>query len=187
MDGVVPLAVEGRRVEVDAAEGLIGDLLLGRVGRRVECGADGQAGLGGGAANEVNDHVVAHQGTAAPVLRDVGEQAVFDLVPLAGTRREVADGHAQPGLVREALQRDLPQPRAAAVAAAPVGGDEQVGGTGVGGGAHLLPPAADGGNRQLRGVVVGAYAHPALVGPDVVDAVGDGVPHRLAREVVHVD
>ena len=37
-----------------------------------------------------------NEGTAAPVLRDVREEPVFDLVPLAGRRREVANAHVEP-------------------------------------------------------------------------------------------
>ena len=77
------------------------------------------------ARDQVDDDLVAGQGLAAPVRRDVGEQPVLDLVPLAGAGREVADGDRQPGLGGERGQLDLPQPGAVAVGAAAVGGDQQ--------------------------------------------------------------
>ena len=40
---------------------------------------------------------------AAPVLRDEGEQAVLDLVPLARARRQVTDRDREAELVGEAL------------------------------------------------------------------------------------
>ena len=54
------------------------------------------------------------------------EHAVFDLVPLARSRRKVADGDAQPGLVGQFLQGDLPQSATRAVAPAAVRSDEQL-------------------------------------------------------------
>jgi hypothetical protein len=41
--------------------------------------------------DQVDDHLVAGQRPAAPVLADVREQAVLDLVPLARAGREVTD------------------------------------------------------------------------------------------------
>ena len=47
------------------------------------------------AGDQVDDHLVAHQRPAAPVLGDEAEQPMLDLVPLAGARREVADRERQ--------------------------------------------------------------------------------------------
>ena len=41
---------------------------------------------------------------AAPVLADVGEEPVLDLVPLAGSRWEVTHRDSQPGFVGQLLQ-----------------------------------------------------------------------------------
>jgi hypothetical protein len=38
-------------------------------------------------ANQIDDRLVAGQGPAAPVPGDLGEQAVLDFVPVAGTGR----------------------------------------------------------------------------------------------------
>src|SRR5215204_637734 len=48
--------------------------------------------------------MVFHQGRAAPVHGDVGEEPMLDLVPLAGTRREVADRDRQAGAIGQLLQ-----------------------------------------------------------------------------------
>ena len=74
----------------------------GGVGAGVEVGADGEPGRGGGGADQVDDDLVAGQRPAAPVHGDLGEQPVLDLVPLAGARRQVADGDRQAGLGGEA-------------------------------------------------------------------------------------
>ena len=49
---------------------------------------------------------------------------------------------------------DLPQPAAVAVGAAAVGGDQQLRSRSGRPAAHLLPPAADGLDRERGGVVV---------------------------------
>ena len=51
---------------------------------------------------------------------------MLDLVPLARARWEVADANSQLLLICEPLQLVLPDPRAVAVAAAGVGGDEDL-------------------------------------------------------------
>src|SRR5271163_1215497 len=110
---------------------------------------------------------------------------MFDLVPLAGAWREVTDAYAQPSRVGEALQLHAPQSRAGRVAPAAVGGDQQIGGIGVGFLAHLTPPAFEGRDRKLRGVVVDADADPSLVARGVVDAVRNDFAQLLVDEVVH--
>ena len=67
----------------------------------------------------------ADQGFATPVARDEAEQAVFDLVPFAGTRGEVTHGHLQPRDIGEVLQTDLPEACAGAVAAARIRRDQE--------------------------------------------------------------
>ena len=49
------------------------------------------------AGDQIDDDFVTHQGSPAPVLGDVAEHPVLDLVPLARSRREVAhmDGQSQ--------------------------------------------------------------------------------------------
>src|SRR3954449_2343143 len=54
-DGVVPFRVEGVGVEVEGCHLLVGDLDALWVGGGVEFAADGQAGLGGGVADEFDD------------------------------------------------------------------------------------------------------------------------------------
>jgi len=51
---------------------------------------------------------VTDQWFATPVHRDEGEQAMLDLVPLAGSRRQVGYGYLQAGLIGEALQFAFP-------------------------------------------------------------------------------
>src|SRR5206468_11470137 len=90
-DGVVPFGVEGVAGEVDGGDVGVADLDPFRVAAFVEARVDAQPGAGRGCGDQVDDHLAADQRLAAPVLADEAEQAVLDLVPLAGAGREVAD------------------------------------------------------------------------------------------------
>lgn len=160
------------------------DLDAERVLALIESGADLEAGRGGGVGDEVDDRFVAHKRAAPPVLGDPREHAVLNLVPLAGTGWVVGDADGEADLVGEALQTGLPGPAAGRVAAAGVGGDEQLGGVLVALVAHREPPAANRLDREGGGVVVDADAHPAVVGGEVVDTVGDGFAEIRVDEVV---
>ncbi len=115
------------------------------------------------------------------------KHAVFDLVPLARSRRKVADGDAQPGLVGQFLQGDLPQSATRTVAPAAVRSDEQLPRFGKAAAAHPLPPTANGVHGKGRRVVVDANAHPTLVVENVVDPVGNGLAQKGVAEVMHAD
>src|SRR4030095_12556008 len=108
MERVVPLTVKRGWLQLDVGERRVCYLLLGGGRRGIERGAALQPHRGGGAADEVDDHVVAHERAAAPVLGAMSEQPMLDFVPRAGARWEVAHGHAQAALVGEALERPLP-------------------------------------------------------------------------------
>ena len=86
-DGVVPVAMEGIALDVDGGHFGIADLDAFRVNVLVDVAGDGEAGVGRGGADQLDDDLVADERFAAPVLRDVGKEAVLDAVPLAGSRR----------------------------------------------------------------------------------------------------
>src|SRR5205814_9576334 len=115
------------------------------------------------------------------------EQSVLNLVPLACSRREVADTDRDPDLVGEPLQLVLPHMQSIAVAAASVGGDEDLPCVGVSLRSDLRPPRVDRGDREYVCVVSDAEAHEASVGGDVGDAVRNRLADGLVREVVNVD
>jgi hypothetical protein len=102
---------------------------------------------------------------------------VLDLVPLRGARREVADRDRQAGLGGQRRQLGLPQPVAVAVGAARIGGNQQPVCARMVGRAAGVPPAADRGDGERRGVVVHPDVDPAGIGAQVVDAVGNGQRH----------
>src|SRR5438552_2528927 len=110
----------------------IWDFHTGWIGASVQAGFHGQPRAGPHAANELHHRLVIDQWPAPPVLRDVAEEAVLDLVPLRGARRKVRHADGQATAVREALQLHFPRPRARAVAAAGIRRDEEGGRRGIG-------------------------------------------------------
>lgn len=160
-------------MEIDLRHLLIADLDAGRIAVGVQFGMHGQTGAGTSGADQLHHRLVSEQWLPAPVVADAGKQAVLDLVPLAGTRRQVADLHAQAGFVGQALQFPLPRAQAVAVAAAGVGADQQASCLRIALAAHAVPPPADARDGKGDGVVVGTDIDPAGVGTQIVDAVGN--------------
>jgi hypothetical protein len=153
----------------------------------VQFRADPQARLRGGRPDQLDDHLMAGQRSAAPVHRDRAEQPMLDPVPLGGPWRQVTHGDRQPGLIGKPGQLRLPCPDPVAVGPAGVGTDQQPGGLGIGEPADLLPPTPQRLDRERRGVVVGPDADPAAVAPKVVDPIRDGLAQGGIGEVVDVD
>ena len=82
----------------------------------VESAGDFESPGGGGARNEFDDGFLILQRLSPPVGGDKGKEPVFDLVPLAGAGRKVANRYFQARLVGEALQLELPKSQARPVA-----------------------------------------------------------------------
>src|SRR5262245_4484295 len=75
----------------------------------IEAALDFQPALGRCRRNQFHNYLVTRQRPATPVLRDEGEQPVFNLVPFAGTGRKVTHRDFQPRLIGELLQLQFPQ------------------------------------------------------------------------------
>ncbi len=69
-------------MEVDGFDLVVGDADLVGVAGVVEAGVDLQAGAGLGGSDQIDDRLQGVQRLAAPVDRDVAEQAVLDFVKL---------------------------------------------------------------------------------------------------------
>ena len=145
---VVPIAMEGIPLDVQLAEVLSRDRLADRVTAPVEPRTNDQATAVRRVGDQVDDGLAGAQRTAAPVDGDEREQPVLDLVPLAGPRWEVADADGDAELVGEPLQLVLPDMRSVAVAAACVGGDEDLARLRVPLRADLAPPRGDCRDRE---------------------------------------
>src|SRR6516165_10916939 len=137
--------------------------------------------------DQVNDRGSAQQWSTAPVLRDVAEQPVLDLVPFARPWWKMTHPQLQVDPVSQVLQRHLPQPRPVAIAAATIGGDQQFAGMRKALTAHVFPPTLDRACSKVSRVVVNADAHPPLVVGHVVDAVRDGLAQRRVFKVMNTN
>src|SRR5947209_14933860 len=88
---VIPVAVELMLLEPHRFQFPIRHLDPPLIGVRIELGFHPQSRSCSRAPDEVHDDRTTHQGPPPPVLRDVAEPPVLDLVPLARPRREVTD------------------------------------------------------------------------------------------------
>src|SRR5271167_1084274 len=101
MDLIVPIAVELVASKTDLRDVCVRHLDARLVGSLIQLGMDSKAGGCSRGGNQTDDDLQAGQGLAAPVLADEGKQPVFNLVPLAGSGREMAYGDPQLDFVRE--------------------------------------------------------------------------------------
>jgi hypothetical protein len=95
-------------------------LEAGFVGILVQLGTNVEPGFGGRAADQIDHDLAADQGTPAPVVGDVAEHAMFDLVPLAGSGWKVTDLDRDVDFVGQPLQLAFPQADPISVAAATI-------------------------------------------------------------------
>ena len=154
VDRIVPFAMEVVGSEVEGIHFDVGHLDAGRIGVLIEFAPNLQTGVRRRRGDQLDDDLMADERLAAPVAGDEREQAMLDLVPLAGTGRQVTHGDGNAEFVDQFLQFDLPQSHARTVAAAAISGDQQAAGIGIALAPHQLPPASDGVDRESRGVVV---------------------------------
>src|SRR5436853_625812 len=117
--------MEGMWVQRQTSHLRVGHHDARRIATLVQLRLDPQTGRGPRVANQGHDGFKGAERTPAPVLRDVAEQAVFDLVPFARARREVRDVDAEAEVIRDTLETLLPRPGAIRIAAARVGGDQE--------------------------------------------------------------
>jgi hypothetical protein len=84
MDRVVPVAMKGMALEDDPRQLLIRHVDARRVATAIELGAHAQSRLAVGGSSQARNRREIDERFPPPVPRDVREQPVLDLVPLAG-------------------------------------------------------------------------------------------------------
>src|SRR5271165_5575161 len=173
-----------RVLNVEVSHVLVRDDDTLGIGFVVELALDGQAGSGRRGADQFDDDAIAEQRFGPPVLGNEREQAVLDLVPFAGSRREMMDFDGYSEFIGEALQFKFPQSHARAVRSAAVGGDDQAARERIANMADVLPPSADRLNREGRRVVVDPDIDPARVGGQIINSIGHGATEFLDQEIM---
>src|ERR1041385_9194998 len=108
---------------------------------------------------------MADQGPPSPIQTDMGEQAVLDLVPLAGPWGKMADRDGDSQGISQGLQFDFPQTDPIAIAAATIGADQQLLGLLIERVSHLCPPTPNALRRKARSIMITAHVDPPQVPP----------------------
>ena len=111
---------------------------------------------------------------------------MFDLVPLARPRREMANVDSDAEFVGRMLELLLPYTRAIAVAPARVAVMKSSRAFWVALRADLPPPCLDGCDRECRRIVIDAYADQAIVSGKVVNAIRNCRADGIARKIMDV-
>src|SRR6185437_12128099 len=83
----------------DFLELSVGDFDADGVRASIELGLDAKAGRRARRTDQLHDGLMVEERSSAPVLGDVAEHPMFDLVPLRGPRGEVRDADRESGMV----------------------------------------------------------------------------------------
>ncbi len=115
------------------------------------------------------------------------EHPMFNFIPLAGARREVADMNWQTQVGGQGLHGHLPQARAATVAPAAIGRDQQFTCLSMRLIAHLVPPAPNRFGGKPSRIMIRPDTDPALILGQIIDAIRDRFAQVLVDKVMHQD
>src|SRR5712691_10901700 len=115
------------------------------------------------------------------------KHAMLDLIPLTGPRRKVPDVDHHPDLIGELLDFYFPQPIATGIAPSAIRRDEERVGLGIHYLAYMAPPASDGFDRKLGGVVIDPHTDPAWIVRRIVHPIGTNLAQLLVRKIMCLD
>ena len=170
--------------EIQSLHVLATDLTTGWIGVLSPLGLDGETRVGRGMTHYIDDHLVPNQRPPPPMLGNMTKHPMFDLIPLPGPRRKVPDVERDTELIGELLAFSLPQPIATGIAPPAIGRDEDRVGLRIRPLAYLPPPAPDGCNRTLGGVVIDPHTAPAAIVRWIVHPIGTNLAPLLVRKIV---
>jgi hypothetical protein len=118
--------MEGITADIQELHFLLTDLAPFFIPSVIEPRLKGEAGFRFRVPDQVDDGDAVQQGAPTPIFRNEAEQALLELVPLAGARQKVRDVDGEVEIIRQPWEFRFPQPDPAAVTAAPIGGDIQL-------------------------------------------------------------
>src|SRR3990170_304612 len=162
----------------------LGHLELRRVEPRIQQGAAAKTGGRSRGADVLEHDFVAGQRFAGPIGAYQVEHAVFDGIPLGGSRRIVADRDRQAKFISQVLQAHLPGPTTVTVCTSAVGFDGQPRHAPILALAHPQPPRTDGTYCKSRRLMRGADHDIACFVILVIDAIRVSTPSGEGGKVV---
>ena len=166
---------------------LLVDASSSRIASLVELAHHRQTLAGCGPRDQVYNRLVTRQWLATPIDTDEREQAVFNLVPLARSRRKMANRNGKTQFVRKALQLPFPQAEPGAIRASAVGRYQQPLRRRIRLLPFQLPPAADGGDGKRGGVMICPKVDETLVPGYVIDAIRMGTADAGTGKIMALD
>src|SRR6266849_1608193 len=110
---------------------------------------------------------------------------MFNLIPLAGSRRKVPHKYCQTTLVCQLLQLPFPKPRPRSIATPRIRRDEERTPLGVGPTSHRRPPSSDAIDRERGRIMIHPDIDPPFVPRQIVYAIRDGLAFPWNQEIVH--
>jgi len=112
---------------------------------------------------------------------------MLDFIPLTGPWRKVPDVDRDTDLIGELLEFHLPQPIATGIAPPAIGRDEERVGLRIRHLAPMPPPASDGCDGKLGGIMINPHTDPAAIVRGIVHPIGTNLAQLLVRKIVGLD
>ena len=166
---------------------LVSDFYLRRVIFTVENASNFKTRLRTRVRYQVHNGGVCQQWLAAPVLSDIRKQAMFNLVPFAGPRRQVADRNVKTRLVGQLLQFPLPKTYARSITSSAICNNLQGTRLRIGFRSHLLPPSPESGYRKDRRFMADTDTDPAGIAVQIIHPIGNRFSQFLDLEIMDSD
>lgn len=184
-DGIVPiLTMKLRWREMQAFHVLTTDVKTAWIGVLIQLGLAGETRSGRGMTNAIAAHLVTNQRPPPPMRGNMTKHPMFDLIPLPGPRRTGPDGARATDLSGELGAFSLPQPIATGLAPPASGRDEDRGGLRIRHLAPMPPPAPEGCDRPMGGVVIAPHTAPTAMVRWIVHPIGTNLAQGLVRKSV---
>ena len=112
---------------------------------------------------------------------------MLDLVPFAGSRRQMADRNREASLRGKPLQLQLPQPVARPIRTAAICNNEEVLTGWIQAAPNAAPPAPDTLHGKLRGLVINAHIDEATVVDHIVNPIRNRFPVCDGAVIIDID
>lgn len=112
---------------------------------------------------------------------------MLDLIPFAGSRRQMADRNAQASLCGKPLQLHLPQPVANSIRTASISHNQELLTGRIQAAPNAAPPAPDTLHGKLRGLVINTHIDEAAVVDHIVNPIGNRFPVSDGAVIIHID